>query len=90
MATPTRSLGFIADRYEVIIATEPNRLSAYEIAKGTKAETTVWMMDGDRCCWQSTVNRILANPLTCASAILVRDECNRLANMVSKAMRSST
>jgi hypothetical protein len=80
----TRTLGRIG-RYEVIISTRARPLSPYEIATGVKpdATTSVWLaVDAGSCCWQGTVERIIADP-TCASSFLNETERTELAAMVA-------
>jgi hypothetical protein len=78
----SHSIGTIG-RYEVILADSPRRRSAFEITAGTRADTCVWLMQGPvYCCWQGTVERIIADP-SCASAFLSDAQCTELAAMVA-------
>jgi DNA (cytosine-5)-methyltransferase 1 len=47
--TVTRSLGTIAGRFEVLIATAPAPRSKYQIEQGQPEQFGVWLVDGDRC-----------------------------------------
>jgi hypothetical protein len=70
-------------RYEVILADGPRRRSAFEIKAGDRANTSVWLMQGPvYCCWQGTVERIIADPSS-ASGFLSDAECTELAAMVA-------
>jgi hypothetical protein len=78
----SHSIGTIG-RYEVILADGPRRRSPFEIKAGTRADTCVWLMQGPvYCCWQGTVERILADPSS-ASGFLSDAECTELAAMVA-------
>jgi prophage tail gpP-like protein len=81
--TVTRSLGTIAGRFEVLIATAPAPRSKYQIEQGQPEQVGVWLMDGDRCVWGSTTARVAARPSACASSFLTSAECVELAAMVA-------
>jgi hypothetical protein len=79
----TRSLGTIAGRFELTIATAAAPRSKYQIEQGKAEEFGVWLMDGGRCVWGSTTTRVAARPSTCASAFLSETECAQLAAMAA-------
>jgi hypothetical protein len=81
--TVTRSLGTIAGRFQVVIATAPAPRSKYQIEQGQPEQFGVWLMDGGRCVWGSTAARVAARPSTCASAFLTSTQCVELAAMVA-------
>ncbi len=82
MNVDSHSIGTIG-RYEVIIASGPRRRSRHEIMAGVRSDTCVWLAQGQvYCCWQGTVERIIADP-ACASAFLSAAECTDLAAMVA-------
>jgi hypothetical protein len=82
-AANTRTLGTIASRFEIVIATEAAPRSKYQIEQGQAEQFGVWLMDGSRCVWGSTTARVAARPSTCASAFLTSTECVELAAMVA-------